>query len=51
MLITGEVVRVRMGIILRKDDTAGHLFNITGLDFASDLFVKRVNGQYFRLGA
>jgi hypothetical protein len=37
--------------ILRRNDAPSHLSNIHELDFSGDLFVERLAGPWFRLGA
>lgn len=40
-----------MAAIISRDDVPSHLFSIPELDFSSDLFVERLAGLWFRLGA
>jgi hypothetical protein len=40
-----------MGAIFDRDDVPSHLFTIPELDFSGDLFVDRIAGLWFRLGA
>lgn len=40
-----------MSLILNRDDLPTHLFSVPELDFSGDLFVERLSGLWFRLGA
>ncbi len=40
-----------MALIFNKDDLPTHLFSLPELDFSGDLFVDRLSGLWFRLGA
>lgn len=40
-----------MTAIINRDDAPDHLFNIPQLDFSNDLFIERLAGSWFRLGA
>lgn len=40
-----------MTTIINRDAAPSHLFNIPELDFSGDLFVERLAGLWFRLGA
>lgn len=40
-----------MTIVIKREDVPSHLFSIPDLDFSEDLFVERLSGTWFRLGA
>ena len=40
-----------MPFIINREDSPSHLFNIPELDFSEDLFIERLSGPWFRLGA
>jgi len=40
-----------MTTVINRDDAPSHLFNIPELDFSGDLFIERLAGRWFRLGA
>jgi len=40
-----------MTTVINRDDAPRHLFNIPELDFSGDLFIERLAGLWFRLGA
>jgi hypothetical protein len=40
-----------MTAVIKREDAPSHLFSIPDLDFSEDLFVERLSGTWFRLGA
>lgn len=40
-----------MSLIFNRDDLPEHIFSIPELDFSEDLFIDRLSGLWFRLGA
>ena len=42
---------VTMSLIFNRNDLPTHLFSVQELDFSDDLFVDRLSGLWFRLGA